>query len=141
MKIDRDILPPIVMTEMDHDRLSHVASMVIDKLPDVAELLGQELDRAHIVPAGEIPADVVTMNSTVEFVYGPPEHTERLTLVYPREADTTAGKLSIVSLIGAALIGLKTGDTMRWRTRYDEMRELKLLNVISQPEREGRFNL
>ena len=141
MKIDGNTLPPIVMTETDHDRLSHVVSTVIDKLPDVAGLLSQELDRARIVPAGKIPADVVTMHSTVEFVYGPPEHAERLTLVYPREADTTAGKLSIVSLVGAALIGLKTGDTMRWRTRYDERRELRLLNVVSQPEREGRFDL
>ena len=40
-----------------------------------------------------------------------------VTLAYPGEADISAGMVSILTPIGTALLGLKTGQPMSWTAR------------------------
>src|SRR5690606_23149454 len=51
--------PAIVIGEVEHERLSGLASDAVDRIPEVAEELLAELDRARIVKAGKVPADTV----------------------------------------------------------------------------------
>jgi regulator of nucleoside diphosphate kinase len=79
-----------------------------------ARALEEELESAHIVRAGESPAGVVTMNSqvTVTDLYTGREHA--YTIVFPRDADLAAGRISVLAPIGTALLGYAVGDEIEW---------------------------
>src|SRR3954454_5417533 len=102
--------PPIRVTTWDHFRLSAVvdAFRLCGREP-VVDLLGDELDRAELVEPAAIPRDVVTMHSCVEFLDEDTDEVRTVTLVYPGEEDSRRGKISVVTPVGSALIGLRTG--------------------------------
>ena len=58
--------PPLTVSKEDEERLSSLAALAAPRSPEVARLLLEELDRARLVPADEMPADVVTMHAHVE---------------------------------------------------------------------------
>lgn len=108
---------PIYITETDVRRLRPlVQSASLRKGPDAENLkrLEGELERAHIVSEAELPADVITMNSTVELE--DLEDGERLTytLVFPEQADADHGRISILAPLGSAMLGYRVGDEFEW---------------------------
>ena len=121
--------PPIVLTTSDHDRLSGLVELVADNAPEVYEYLTRELDRAVVVRAGEITPTVVTMNARVMFRDETTGQSRAVTLVYPQEADLAAGKVSILTPVGAALIGVAEGQSITWFTRQGEAKTLTVLEV------------
>ncbi|MGW6779076.1 nucleoside diphosphate kinase regulator [Brucella pseudogrignonensis] len=122
--------PKIVVSDIDHERLTILAGNASEKLEEVAEELMQELDRAKVVPQKKLPADVVRMGSTVEFRSND-GHERKVTLVYPGEADIAQGKISILTPIGTALIGLTPGQSMSWTARDGKAHELSVISVIN----------
>jgi regulator of nucleoside diphosphate kinase len=121
-------LPAITIGAGDFSRLDQLASAAEFKLPEVAAFLGRELERARVVPAREVGADTVAMGSRVVFRDDAGE-VHHVTLVYPEDADMGQGRLSVLTPVGAALIGLRVGQSIRWRTRADEERTLEVLSV------------
>lgn len=120
--------PPIVVSEADYDRLANLAATVSDRLPDLAGELQAELDRAAVVAPGAVPAGVVRMGSIVSFrADGGRERT--VTLVYPGDADIAAGRISVLTPVGTALLGLSAGQSMRWLTRDGREQALTVLAV------------
>ena len=124
--------PRIVVSETDHDRLTRLAEAGLDWEIGVADELQAEMARTRIVPAGRVPADAVRMGSTVEFTSDAGHHM-RVTLVYPAEADIDHGRISVLTPIGAALIGLSVGQSIAWTARGGTRHELTVTGVI-QPE-------
>lgn len=120
--------PKIVITDIDYKRLTNLASAAQDRFPDVAEELLSELDRARVVAAGIVAADVVQMGSTVEFRSDSAQQ-RRVQLVFPGEADIAESRISILTPIGAALIGLSTGQSITWIARDGREHELTVLAV------------
>lgn len=118
--------PAISMTRTDHDRLSRLAESHGN--PDVADALLTELDRARVVNDGRLAADVVRMGSTVRFTSDVGED-RRVTLVYPAEADIASGKVSILTPIGSALIGLSAGQSIDWTARDGRVHRLTVQSV------------
>ena len=124
----------IFVTEHDFDGLEQLLdSPEIRKLPGI-EALWQELHRAQVVPAAQIPADVVTMNSTVRFEDESAGTAHQLTLVYPRDVDESGSKVSITAPVGSALIGLSVGQIIEWQVPGGRKIRLKVLQVLHQPE-------
>lgn len=124
----------IFVTETDFDRLERLLdSPAVRKLPGV-EALWEELHRAHVVPAGKIPADVVTMNSTVRFEDESAGTAHQMTLVYPKDVDGSGSKVSITAPVGSALIGLSVGQSIEWQVPGGRQIKLKVLEVVHQPE-------
>lgn len=130
--------PPIVVTQADHDRLSDLASAALRNMPAVGEFLAEELDRARVVAPAEIAPTVVTMNSRVEFRDDQTGEVRTATLVYPGDQDIAAGKISILTPVGAALIGLEEGQSIVWETRSGAQKSLTVLKVLFQPEAQER---
>jgi regulator of nucleoside diphosphate kinase len=135
-----ETLPEILVTESDYERLD----AILRHLPTqnaVASLLRRELDRAEIVESTEVPGDVVTMNSRV--VLEDPETGERhhITLVYPSAADFDAERLSILAPVGAALLGLRPGQTIDWPLPNGRVRRIRVISVDWQPEAAGELDL
>jgi regulator of nucleoside diphosphate kinase len=124
--------PRIVISDIDCKRLTDLAVAVQNRLPDVAEELQAEMDRAQVVPAPSVPDNVVQMGSTVEFRSNSTQQ-RRVTLVFPGEADIAQNRISILTPIGAALIGLSTGQSITWLARDGRQHELTVVSV-EQPE-------
>lgn len=120
--------PRIIVSDIDYERLMDIAAGALSRFADVAEELQSEMDRAEVVSADSVPADVVQMGSTVEFRSDAGQH-RRVTLVFPGEADISANKVSILTPIGTALIGLSTGQSITWTTRDGLEHELTIMRV------------
>jgi regulator of nucleoside diphosphate kinase len=125
--------PWIVIGEAEHERLSRLAAAALDRSPEVATRLIDELDRAEVVSAERLPKNVVTIGSTVTFADrgGTPR---RVKLVYPADADISQGNVSVLTPVGAALIGLSLGQSITWLGLDNRERWLTVLAV--EPPRE-----
>lgn len=124
--------PPIIIGDEDHERLTRLASGAPAALADAAEELLGELDRARIKPQSQLAAGVVRMGSHVTF--RPASGQARtVQLVFPGEADIAEGRISILTPIGAALIGLAEGQSIGWDDRSGRSHELTVLSV-RQPD-------
>ncbi|MBN0977003.1 nucleoside diphosphate kinase regulator [Pseudomonas hygromyciniae] len=133
--------PSIILTRLDVQRLEQLIDRMDDKLPGVIALQA-ELDRAEdLVGHDEVPAGVVTMNSSVhcrEQLSGKDYH---LTLVYPKDANADEGKISILAPVGSALLGLQVGQHIDWPAPGGKTLKLELLSVEGQPKDGGAFPL
>lgn len=130
--------PPIQITTFDYRGLAGVVEAYRARGHEpLVEPLSAELDRADLVAPDEIPGDVVTMHSQVTFVDEAGEQ-RTVTLVYPGEENSRRGRIAVVTPIGSALLGLRTGAAMSWRTLDGRTKRLSVLAVADQPEAQGR---
>lgn len=117
----------------------HVARSELDRLralveqhsegrdATAAERLGAELDRAVVVE--RLPAGVVAPGSRVRFEDERTRLVREAVLVYPSGADASAGRISVLAPIGAALLGLAEGDTIAWPLPGDRVARIRILSV------------
>lgn len=132
--------PNIVISSLDAERLDALlASIPRDIFPGRAELEA-ELARAEIVEPRDIPTTVVTMNSTVRFRVESSTEEFTLTLVYPRDMDSSSDKISILAPVGSALLGLSQGDEIEWPRPGGGTLRVRIEEVLYQPERAGEFH-
>ncbi|MGV8841435.1 MAG: nucleoside diphosphate kinase regulator [Bauldia sp.] len=126
--IDLNLSPEIVLGRDEHQRLLVLALGGTGHSADDSDFLLHELDRAMIVPPHTLPASVVRMGSRVRYrSNGGAERT--VTLVYPKEADIGAGRISILTPVGTALLGLRRGQTISYRSRDGRRQTLTVLHV------------
>lgn len=102
------------------------------------EALEDELERAVIVDAKEIPGDVITMNSRAEMRDLESGETVAFTLVFPSEANIDEGKISVLAPIGAGMLGYRVGDEFEWNVPGG-LRRMKVTKIHYQPEAAGDF--
>jgi len=119
-------LPTITLTSSFHERLSDLAFAAGSRLPDVAEYLERELDRARVVSDDALPPSVVTIGSHVTFVDCDTAQQHSVTLVWPMEEDASRHRLSVMTPVGAALIGLRAGQSIGWKNRVGTWRRLRV---------------
>jgi regulator of nucleoside diphosphate kinase len=123
-----DLKPKIVLTEDDHRKLIALALAGTGHTSDAADDLLYEIERARVVPAPKLAPSVVRMGSSV--TYRPDNGPERtVTLVYPADADIAEGKISVLTPVGTALIGLDVGQSITWEGRDGHRHVLTVLSV------------
>ena len=123
-------LPPISLRMCDASRLRNIAEAASEKYPQTTDFLAREIERAEILPDTRLLPGLVTMDSEVTFRDDISMQERSVTLVYPEAADVDAGKISILTPIGAALIGLSVGQTIEFQTPGGRWRSLTVLKVI-----------
>ncbi|MFD1984174.1 nucleoside diphosphate kinase regulator [Mesorhizobium newzealandense] len=106
----------LMVSDTDHDRLTGLARASLDRTPETAKELLSEMDRAVVTEAAAMPADVVRMGSTVT-IRGEGGNTQRITLVYPGDANITENRISVLTPMGTALIGATMGQAVCWSSR------------------------
>src|SRR5687768_16253732 len=99
--------PEITLFAADHERLTALAHSAMREQPEVATILSEELERAHVVPDDQHRRDVVCLGSHVEFRDDTTSTIRKVSLVVPGEADISHGKISVLTPVGTALIGLR----------------------------------
>lgn len=124
--------PPLMMTETDADKITDLALAARDRAGQVSSLLLEEIDRADIVVPDALPSDVISMSSTVEFIDEGTGVGRAIQLVYPHEADIEQGRISILTPVGAGLIGLREGQSIAWPDRDGHVRALRVVKVLRQ---------
>jgi regulator of nucleoside diphosphate kinase len=125
----------IFITEPDYKRLIDVIQAERQNKnvsPELLAKLGEELKRAKKVAPAKIPADVVTMNSTVLLKDLNTGKEMTLTLVYPSDADIKSHKIPV----GTALLGYKAGDIIEWKIPSGTAR-FQIEEIVYQPESAG----
>jgi regulator of nucleoside diphosphate kinase len=113
--LDTFLKPKIAIAESDHARLTRLAETLSRRNPDLADQLYAELMRADVFAEDDATRRTVRMGSKLEYTTDTGD-TRVVTLVFPGEEDISAGKISVLTPIGIALIGLSAGDTIEWRT-------------------------
>jgi regulator of nucleoside diphosphate kinase len=127
--------PPIMVSETEYDRLTGLAEAALERLPDAAGSLLAEMDRATVAAATAMPPDVMRMGSTATLRGG--DGPQRITLVYPGEADIAAGRVSVLTPLGAALIGVKAGQSIQWTSRDGRVLALEVA-AVEPPAEQGK---
>jgi regulator of nucleoside diphosphate kinase len=123
------VKPVIILSAKDYDRLATLAHAARNRLPDLASELAEEIGRAHVLGRDEIADHFVGMNDDIEFRDDTAGRIRQVTLVYPDEADISQGKISVMTPVGTALIGLRTGHSITWETPLGETRQLTVVSV------------
>lgn len=93
-------------------------------------------DQARKVPPRRVPPDVVTMNSRVLVRHAGDEVPDTYDLTYP---DSDSGGLSVLSPLGAALLGAREGDSVDCAGGRVS-RRVTIERIEYQPERERHFD-
>jgi regulator of nucleoside diphosphate kinase len=108
--------PTLIIDAALYPRLLALAERARGEAPRLADRLVEEIERADLRPADQIPANVVTIGSTVTFREG--DRTQTIEIVMPQDADVERGRVSVVTPMGAALLGLTAGQRISWELGY-----------------------
>jgi len=133
----------IYITEFDVERLHTLiddAKRLDRRGNEYLESLEIELSRAQVVAPTTVTADVVTMNSKVCLRDLDTQEDLIMILVFPREADITQAKISVLAPIGTAVLGYRVGDVFTWKVP-DGVRRLQVEKGLYQPEAAGAHHL
>lgn len=128
----------ILVTEKDYQRIKNLLDRQDSEEVENLEL---EIDRAKIISDDMVPADLVTMNSKVRYLNVQDNKESTATLVYPSEARSEDGKISILAPLGAALLGLRVNQEINWMFPDGKTRTLRIVEVVYQPEAQGHWHL
>ena len=121
--------PDITLSTEDYVKLSALVRAATNRMPELADGLSEELERAHIIEDEHLSTQTVRMGCEVDFRDDTTDKTQTVILVYPAQADIVQGKVSVLTPIGTALIGLQVGQSISWKTRAGETRRLTVLRV------------
>jgi regulator of nucleoside diphosphate kinase len=126
------------LTQTDHARLMRLLARGGQPPLPAAEAMRDMLDTSDVVPSPAVPATVVTMYTQVLLEENDGTQ-HQLTLCYPPDANPSRGQVSVLSPIGAAVLGLRVGETARWQAPTGDERSARILSILFQPEAAGDY--
>jgi regulator of nucleoside diphosphate kinase len=127
-------LPPITLTVDDRERLARLAYASTAHSPQAANYLAREVERARVLEAHQDARNFVRMGAWLQFRDDSTGRVRNVQLVYPHQADFLASKISVLTPVGAALIGLAQDQSIRWQTPAGEWRSLTVLSIGNSAE-------
>ncbi|MCH7343881.1 GreA/GreB family elongation factor [Pelomonas sp. CA6] len=133
----KDPVPPQerVLSTLDFARLKKLGQ---GRMPAA---LRELLDDYDLYEPQEMPADVVTMHSRVVLAHEDSGQRQQLTLCYPDQTAPAAGQVSVLSPLGAGLLGRRVGELACWTLPGGEQREARIAELAFQPEAQGLYTL
>jgi regulator of nucleoside diphosphate kinase len=119
--------PLLTLVRDDFEKLSKLAALAGETA--VGRFLEHELDRAEVVP--ETSKRVVRLGSRVRYHDLARPSPVDITLVLPHDADISHGRVSVLTPVGAALIGLSEGQRITYTMPWGQERTLAVVKVES----------
>jgi regulator of nucleoside diphosphate kinase len=120
--------PPIYITDQDLDRLDVLLASMSGKRTGSLEFLRDELDRAQLVDGERAVEPFVRIGSRVLF-RDERGNTYRLTLAFPERTSSGASQISVLTPVGAALLGLSEGQAISYETPDNRVKTITVLHV------------
>ena len=134
----------IYITETDRERLGNLIQLVRNENgwanSGYVKTLEEELDFAEFVESRDIPPNIVTMRSKVKLKDLDSDEESVYSIVFPTEANTDEGKISILAPLATALLGNRCGETIKFQAPT-RLRKLKIEEILYQPESAGDYDL
>ena len=134
----------IYITETDRERLGNLIQLVRNENgwanSGYVKTLEEELDFAEFVESRDIPPNIVTMRSKVKLKDVDSDEESVYSIVFPTEANTDEGKISILAPLATALLGHRCGETIKFQAPT-RLRKLKIEEILYQPESAGDYDL
>ena len=126
----KHLRPRLIIDERLYPRLVALAERARAQVPDLADRLLVEIERADLRTSSEMGDDVVTLGSEVTFR----EHdrTRTVHIVAPEDADIDRRRISVLTPVGAALLGLTVGQKISWDMPEKRVAVLEVL-AVRQP--------
>lgn len=130
------------LTQLDHVRLRRLADHALQArgaADALVQALDELLDCSEVVAPQDAAPDLVTMNSRVELEDPASRARYTITLCYPRDAKPSAGEVSVMSPVGASLLGARVGQTVSWTTPGGVQGSARVAALAYQPEAAGEY--
>jgi regulator of nucleoside diphosphate kinase len=124
--------PRLIIDERAYPRLMALAERARAQVPELAERLIEEIERADLRPSSEMPHDVVTLGSEVTFRQAGRDQTVQI--VAPEDADIERRRISVLTPVGAALLGLSVGQQISWPMPDKHVSVLEVVGVRQPTE-------
>ena len=121
--------PEIHLSEADYDHIAALALRLESRNPELSALILDEIERARLWPIDRLPGDVVALGSEVEFFDDSNGTSRKVSLVLPHDADIEAGRVSVMTPVGAGLIGMAAGREIDWPCPDGRPRKLRIIRV------------
>ena len=122
------VLPTIYVTEADYEILSNLAEAVADRAAG-SRVLASEMARAVIVDPGQAPRPFAGIGSTLVYQDLSSGQVRRVRLSLPRDASIDEGRISVLTPVGAALIGMTAGESFQWTDHDGRPRGVRVLTL------------
>jgi regulator of nucleoside diphosphate kinase len=126
--------PAITVTAADHAMLSRIAAGAAHTMPELAAELSHELDRARILAGSKVSAEHARIGSRIVYRDETTKRETTVTLVWPEHADIEKNRISVMTPIGVALIGMAAERSIDWTTRSGDVKRLTVLAVHEPAE-------
>lgn len=117
----------VLIIDNEFKRLIGMAEAMEQRKPMEAEPLLAKLDIALTVSEGKAPDNLVRMGSLVVYEMGGLQ--KEVSIVFPVEADIDAGRISVSSPLGVAMIGQRSGQDVVLQARDGKKSSLKIVKV------------
>ncbi len=127
---------PVVLCQEDFKKLSYLLNLKPGDKTD-ENTLAYEVQRAIIVKDSAFPANTIRLNSAVTVMDMETRKELEFVICLPNYADARSKKISVLTPMGAAIIGFRIGDEVEWRMPAG-MKRLKILDV-RQPGPDGMY--
>src|SRR5688572_7114503 len=122
--------PRLIIDERAYQRLLALAERARAQVPDLADRLIEEIERADLRASSEMPGDVVTLGSEVTFRQA--DRTQTVQIVAPEDADIEHRRISVLTPVGAALLGMTVGQKISWDMPDKRVAVLEVM-AVRQP--------
>lgn len=117
---------------LESDLVADLALQAEHRHPVVAAMLLEEIERGQLYDSDTLPKDAVTLGSDVDFVDERTQQLRKVQLVLPGNANIAEGRISILTPMGAALYGLRAGDSINWPDLDGNERRITLVRVAQR---------
>ena len=121
------------ITELDFVRLKKLGGG--DMPPEISD----RIELAELVAPRDIQPDRVSMYSQVEIEDSGSGVRQKLVLCYPADAEPAAGFISVLSPVGASLLGLRVGSVASWKSPKGDACSARVTAILFQPEASGDY--
>ena len=125
-----NLRPQIHLLASESDLVADLALQAEHRQPVVAAMLLEEIERAELYDDETLPEDAVRLGSDVDFVDEKTFQLRKVRLVLPAHANIAEGRISILTPMGAALYGLRTGDSIDWPNLDGKSRRIRIVRVL-----------
>jgi len=119
------------LTELDAARLRKL--LAAHPMPELERVV----DEAEVVPGPEIDPGVVTMYTQFELEEADGSR-RPIAVCWPDDAEPESGFVSVLSPLGCAVIGLRSGAEVRWHAPGGPARA-RIGDILFQPEACGDY--